>query len=275
MPAIGTITGILTDPNFQVVLHALEQRQGTEELAAPEVTTTSGRQTEMKSTEVITVVTGFSFNNGSSSGASSATASGSTGGTVVNQAGIASAAANTQSIETGPVLDVMPYVLSDGYTLNLTLIPSLTEFSGYDTVNGQSPTAIVQAISGVGSGSGAVQLPVILPVFTVRQVLTTVNVWDGQTVALGGLIASQITSEKDKVPGLGDLPLLGRLFQSQQKSSVKKNLMIFVTATIVDPAGNRVHSDDELPFAQVTIPPQPPGAGQITETTKKVTMPKQ
>jgi hypothetical protein len=40
---------------------------------------------------------------------------------------------------------------------------------------------------------------------------------------------------------------------------VKKNLMIFVTATIVDPAGNRVHSDDELPFLQSTIPPQPPG----------------
>jgi hypothetical protein len=35
--------------------------------------------------------------------------------------------------------------------------------------------------------------------------------------------------------------------------------MIFVTATIIDPAGNRVHSDDELPFAQSTIPPQPPG----------------
>jgi hypothetical protein len=40
---------------------------------------------------------------------------------------------------------------------------------------------------------------------------------------------------------------------------VKKNLMIFVTATIVDPAGNRVHSDDELPFAQSTIPQQQPG----------------
>ena len=58
---------------------------------------------------------------------------------------------------------------------------------------------------------------------------------------------------------LGDLPLVGRLFQSQSKTSVKKNLMIFVTATIVDPAGNRVHSDDELPFAQSTIPPQQPG----------------
>jgi hypothetical protein len=51
--------------------------------------------------------------------------------------------------------------------------------------------------------------------------------------------------------------------------------MIFVTATIVDPAGNRIHSDDELPFAQNTIPPQPPGAGQATETDKRVTLPQQ
>jgi general secretion pathway protein D len=77
------------------------------------------------------------------------------------------------------------------------------------------------------------------------------------------------------VPVVGDLPIVGRLFQSQMKVAVKKNLMIFVTATIVDPAGNRLHSDDELPFAQNAIPPQPPGAGQATETDKKVTLPPQ
>lgn len=38
----------------------------------------------------------------------------------------------TQSVETGPILDVVPYVLADGYTINLALIPSDTEFGGYD-----------------------------------------------------------------------------------------------------------------------------------------------
>ena len=181
--------------------------------------------------------------------------------------GVSSITPQTQQLETGPVLDVIPYVLSDGYTLNLTLIPSLTQFGGYDTT-----TPYAAAASGIG-GLNVVQIPVALPYFTVRQVITTVNVWDGQTVVLGGLITSTVTTEKDKVPVIGDLPLLGRLFQSQSKSSLKQNLMIFVTATIVDPAGNRVHSDDELPFAQNSIPPQPPGAGQVTETTKKVTIP--
>lgn len=64
LPAIASLTGILTNPNFQVVLHALEQRTGFEELAEPEVTTLSGRQTEMRATEIISVITSFNFTQG-------------------------------------------------------------------------------------------------------------------------------------------------------------------------------------------------------------------
>ena len=168
-------------------------------------------------------------------------------------AGVSSITPNTQQVETGPVLDVVPYVLSDGYTINLTLIPSLTEFVGYAT----PPN-----IAGVTGGLNVVQLPVILPTFNVRQVVTTVNIWDNQTIVIGGLISSATASTKDSVPMLGNLPVIGRLFQSSSKQVTKKNLMIFVTATIVDPAGNRVHSDDELPFTQSAIPTQPAVPGQ-------------
>lgn len=167
----------------------------------------------------------------------------------------------TQPVETGPILDVVPYVLSDGYTINMSLIPSLTDFNGYDT----PPN-----IPSVTGNLNVVQLPLVLPDFTVRQVVTSVNVWDNQTVVIGGLISSQVQNTKSKIPVVGDVPLLGRLFQSQSKSTQKKNLMIFVTATIVDPAGNRVHSDDDLPFAQGNVPVQPAGAGQVTETVTTV-----
>jgi type II secretory pathway component GspD/PulD (secretin) len=63
-PTIGTITGILTNPNFQVAIHALEQRSGVETLAEPEVTTTSGRQTQMRATSILTIVTGVNFQQG-------------------------------------------------------------------------------------------------------------------------------------------------------------------------------------------------------------------
>ena len=179
---------------------------------------------------------------------------------VNNQAGTSAITFTTQPVETGPILDVVPYVLSDGYTINLALIPSVTEFTGYE-----DPPAIPQ----VTGNLNVVQLPVILPSFTVRQVVTSVNVWDNQTVVIGGLVSSSVLSTKDKVPAIGDLPMVGRLFQSQQKATVKKNLMIFVTATIVDPAGNRVHSDDDLPFAQTSVPTQPANAGKVSETTQK------
>ena len=134
----------------------------------------------------------------------------------------------------------------------MTLIPVLMQFNGYDTPNLPPLTGIanVQVI------------PAVLPDFTVRTVVTTVNVWDNQTIMLGGLISSSVQTTKDKVPFLGDIPFFGRLFQSQHKNTQKKNLMIFVTAKIVDPAGNPVHSPDEMPFNPATIPMQPVVAGQ-------------
>jgi len=170
----------------------------------------------------------------------------------------------TQSVETGPILDVVPYVLADGYTINLALIPSVTEFTGYE----EPPL-----IPDVTGDANVVQLPIVLPSFTVRQVVTTVNVWDNQTVVIGGLISSAELMTKDKVPMIGDLPIIGRLFQTQQKVTQKKNLMIFVTATIVDPAGNRVHTDDDLPFAQYAVPDQPANALKGTETVQKMQVP--
>jgi general secretion pathway protein D len=168
----------------------------------------------------------------------------------------------TQTVETGPILDVVPYVLSDGYTINLALIPSDTEFGGYDQLN----------LPQVAGTLNVVELPTVLPKFTVRQLVTTVNVWDGQTVVLGGLITSSVQSTKDSVPVVGDIPLLGRLFQSESKVTKKDNLMIFVTSTIVDPAGNRVHSDDELPFAQSSVPVQSSDNIAPTESVKTVGM---
>jgi general secretion pathway protein D len=109
------------------------------------------------------------------------------------------------------------------------------------------------AITGGGITSTAL-LP--LPSFRVRQVTTTAVVWDGQTIVLGGLISDNVTRVKDKVPILGDIPLVGKLFRNESSQTQKKNLVIFVTPTIIDPAGNRLHTEEEMPFAQTAIPPQ-------------------
>jgi hypothetical protein len=70
---LATVTGILTDPNFRVVLHALEQRTGIENLGEPEVTTLSGRQTQMRATDIITIVSSFNFQGGGTGGTTTTT----------------------------------------------------------------------------------------------------------------------------------------------------------------------------------------------------------
>jgi general secretion pathway protein D len=251
-PAIATVTGILTDPQFRVVIRALEQRDGSDLLDESSVTTVSGRQTQIQVVDLQTIVIGTSLNQ----------TAGGTGGVSTlgtSAPGVVASSVNypTETLPFGPTLDVVPYVSADGFTIQLTLIPSLTEFLGYDDPGKFVPQA--QSVSGGVSGIGTplvAQLP--LPHFRVRQVVTSAIVWDGQTVVLGGLIAENVTKVSDKVPVLGDLPVVGRLFRSESSSTSKKNLMIFVTPTIIDPAGNRAHSEDEMPFAQTSIPPQKP-----------------
>ena len=253
-PALMSFTGILTDPQFRVVIRALDQREGVDLLNEASVTTLSGRQTQIQVVDLITIVTGTSLNQ-TTTGGTGTTVGGTTGG----GAGAVGSTVNypTETQPFGPTLDVIPYVSADGYTIQMTIIPTITEFLGYDPPGQFVPQA--QSVSG-GQGGAAVPLTAQLPLphFRVRQVTTSAIVWDGQTVVLGGLITEDVTKLKDKVPVLGDLPLVGRLFRSESSATKKKNLMIFVTPTIIDPAGNRVHSEDEMPFAQSGIPPQKP-----------------
>jgi type II secretory pathway component GspD/PulD (secretin) len=248
LPALGTITGIMTDPQFRVAINAIEQRTGSDLLAAPKVTTESGRQAHMAAQDLVYIVTQASVTESTSA------VGGLTGGT-----GVAAPSVNysTSFIPLGPSLDVLPTVSADGYSIQMALLPTYLEFLDYDPPGQFVPQAQGAAGSTLGVPITA-QLP--LPHFRIREVATTCDVWDGQTVVLGGLISEQIYKIHDKVPMLGDLPFFGKLFQSQSSDSTKENLLIFVTPTMIDPAGNPVHTDNDLPFARTGVPPQPASA---------------
>jgi Flp pilus assembly secretin CpaC len=212
--ATGQITGILTTENARTILRLLETKPDCEMLAEPEVTTTSGRRTQMRATDFLTIITNFVFQETSTN----------------------SAITPQQSqVEVGPVLDVIPVVLPDGYTIDLTAIPSLTEFLGYD----KPPTNSTPVVTSKGT---IVDVPNILPRFRVRQTVTHLKLWDGQTVVLESL-------QDRLVPG-------GKAVEVKPGSEVHKQLLVFVTVTLVDRAGNRIHSDDEMLFARKKIPPQ-------------------
>jgi type II secretory pathway component GspD/PulD (secretin)/tetratricopeptide (TPR) repeat protein len=251
-PALGTITGILTDPQFRLVIRALDQRQGVSFIAAPKILTPSGRQAQIKTVEVRSIITDLDASQTAAGGGNVLTGGGGGGGVGSLILPI------PEPFELGPSLDVVPYVSADGYTIQMTIIPTLKEFVGYDLESGNLFSAQIQSVGGVGAASAPLVQPTPLPIFRLRQVVTSAIVWDGQTVVLGGLISDETMKIKDKVPVLGDLPFVGRLFRSESNMTKKKNLVIFVTPTIIDPAGNRMHTDEELPFAQTAIPVQKP-----------------
>jgi general secretion pathway protein D len=232
---LATIRGILTDPQFQLVVKALAQKKSADILSAPKITTISGSAAQVKVVQEFIYPTTYSQAQVTSSGG------GTSGGGAAAVTPAIPSGFNTREI--GVLLNVTPTIGADGYTINLTLIPEVSEFLGF--INYGSPIGYA-----VGNSTTTVPNDIKEPLFETRTLTTSVVIWDGQTVVLGGLIKEQTEKIDDKVPFLGDIPFLGRLFRSKVSSRSKRNLLIFVTANLIDPAGNKIHrqtTGDEIP----------------------------
>jgi general secretion pathway protein D len=95
-----------------------------------------------------------------------------------------------------------------------------------------------------------IELPMEQPFFSVRSVSTGISIYNGATVVLGGMITEVRNAVDDKIPVLGDIPVLGRLFRSRYDQSEKRNLLIFVTARLVDPAGRSLKTQESSGSAE-------------------------
>lgn len=82
--------------------------------------------------------------------------------------------------------------------------------------------------------------PMEQPFFHVRSVQSKISVYPGATIVMGGLITEQRKAMDDKVPFLGDIPFIGRLFRSHSEQTSKRNLLIFVTTRLVDTSGREL-----------------------------------
>jgi general secretion pathway protein D len=104
---------------------------------------------------------------------------------------------------------------------------------------------IEQEVSNVSaSTAGAVDL-----ITNKRSLKTTVQLQDGELLVLGGLIDEVLLDSEQKVPGLGDIPVLGALFRSKTVTKTKRNLLVFLKATIIkDPTKARVLSHSKYNF---------------------------
>ncbi len=252
-PGVLALAGVFSNPQFQVVLRALNQQKGVDLMSAPSVTTKSGQRATIQLVREFRYPVQFDPPQIPQT----------TGDTNVTFTPTTPSQFDTRNI--GVELEVEPTVGPDGFTIELNLSPRVTEFDGF--VNyGSAISTIVQPVlanqpSVIGIGgflTSALGQPteVLLsdnvinqPIFSVRQVTTQVTVYDGQTVVLGGLMREDIQKVEDKTPIIGDIPLIGRLFRSSSDQHIKRNLIMFVTAQLLDPAGQpllKEIDDDEI-----------------------------
>ena len=84
-----------------------------------------------------------------------------------------------------------------------------------------------------------------MPIIESRSINTVVVSYDGETVVMGGVIRDRIAIVEDQYPILGDLPLVGRLFQSKGRGSEKVSLLIFLNNRLIKPDGSPIRENQE------------------------------
>ncbi|MDQ6765749.1 MAG: type II and III secretion system protein [Verrucomicrobiota bacterium] len=265
-PGIFGLSGVFTDPQFQVVIRALNQKKGVDLLSAPRVTTKSGQRAIIEIVREFRYPTVFSEpkipeisgrgNNGAS-------------GTTVSLPVVGPSTPTAfETRNTGVTLEVEPVVGPDGVTIDLNLVPQVVEFEGF--INYGSPIRTVNpallgllgsptALLGVNQAITLTDNVINQPIFSARKVTTSVSVWDGQTVVLGGLMREDVQKTEDRTPIIGDIPVFGRLFRTNVEQHLKRNLVIFVTARLLNPGGQLVNETEEKEETEDLVePPQLP-----------------
>lgn len=222
---LANITGIIGEFDVNAVVRALSQKSGTELLSAPKLTVLSG------SPATITVAQEMRYPQSYGQIQSQVGTGSLSGG---GSAGVSITSGTPQEFATrnvGVELKVTPTVEDDDRAISIDLNPKVTEFEGFVEYGGPS-IAI--------SGGTTVTVPpgFYQPIFAVREVSTRVTLWDGATLIMGGLTREEVKKVNDKVPILGSVPIIGRLFRTRGESTQKRNLLIFVTANLVTPGGS-------------------------------------
>jgi len=235
---LGRGTGPLVDfratwGQFDVnaAVRALSRNAGADLMSAPKVTVLSGNKAD------ITIAQEFRYPESYGEIQSEVGQSGT--GSNSGSAGVTITAGTPQNFKTrnvGVELSVTPTVEDDDYSISLDLNPRVTEFDGFVEYGGQS-------IAIAGGTTVTVPSGFFQPIFSVRSMNTKVTVWDGATVVMGGLTREEVKKVNDKIPFLGDIPGVGRLFRSEGESAQKRNLLIFVTANLVSPGGSLKKQD--------------------------------
>jgi general secretion pathway protein D len=228
---------------FAAILQLLQNAIGRDLVAAPRVTLADGKQSKIVISRRMFYPTSYTApvvpNNDQGVGAGFILPSNPTG---------------FESRDIGTTLEVKGESTSIPKAVDLDFTNLLVEdfegFVDYGVLIASAPIVVTQ--NGDSSSTTVGAAPYLVPIFSKKSLQSRVRLIDGETVGMGGLISDVVQLVDDKVPMLGDIPMLGRLFRSEASQKIKSNLVIFCTMRIINPDGTLVFpEDDENPeFAQ-------------------------
>jgi len=142
----------------------------------------------------------------------------------------------SDAVPIGVKMGVKPDVTGDNTRVLLELEPSFVDFEGFINYGTQINSAYT--LSYYNTAVTIMTNNINQPVFIRRDLtLPAVEVSDGYTLLLGGLLREDIQKIDEKVPIIGDIPIFGRAFQGKTEQAIKKNTLIFVTPRILDVSG--------------------------------------
>lgn len=141
-----------------------------------------------------------------------------------------------EETEIGTIFTVTPTIKKNGI-IGLSINPKVNSYIGKDSHIVDGTIYVREGNNWVADPDQSKSFEVWKPVISNRELKLEVNVKDGETLVLGGVSDSQMQTRVDKIPILGDIPLIGRLFQSHSEISTRKNSLIFVTARLVNDQG--------------------------------------
>ncbi len=237
-PGIAALTGLFSDGQVQLIMRGLAQKKGTDLMTAPSITARSGEKALIEIIREFIYPTEYEppeLPNSIGGGVG-----GGDGGLGGGNAGIFPVTPATptsfETRNTGVTLEIEPTIGSNDMVIDLRFAPDIVEFEGF--VNYGSPIQS-PATDFLGNPTTVTitENRIEMPVFSSRRVTTALTIFDGYTVAVGGLMREDVQTVEDKVPILGDIPIVGRLFQTKAENRIKSNLIIFVTAQIIDATG--------------------------------------
>jgi general secretion pathway protein D len=231
-PTTLLIGAVISHTGFAALINAINNLQGTSLLSAPNVTTQNGLEASIEIVREFPYPTNFDkpkLSNSSNLAYSS--------GPFANVALVLAIPPTPREFETqdvGVSLKVKPTTYPDQrIDLDITEAKVL-DFDGFVDYGVPIVTRNQEANPPETDEGQILTLGVInQPVFNSRSMATNLQVLDGQTAVLGGLNREDTQEINDKVPLLGDVPLVGRLFQSKVSERTKKSLLWFITANLV------------------------------------------